>query len=330
MSQLNTPLVSEVSRYLPQHDPINTKHFLLQVIPLIDDLHAWLKDVAAAGTNHLAVCHAAQRGISALNKYYSLTDESHISRFGLFLHPMYKTEYMRAQEWPASWIATYVPLSRSQSRLPNSYFAHRSLDLIRGVWKKYTPKAQAPALTQAADPTSLRSRLNQYKTQMRTATTAATIDQLESYPAQEPLSCKDPLQWWQEKHAVWLELAQMAMDYLSIPATSVDVERAFSYGRRTISLYRHSLSSDTIRASIVFGNRCIEGLVDDNELVEMIKAKAGRGGRPQRVVSEDEDSHSEGEGDDEDEDESRVDGAEEDNFTEGTEVAYLDENMVLW
>ncbi|KDQ21387.1 hypothetical protein BOTBODRAFT_76439, partial [Botryobasidium botryosum FD-172 SS1] len=57
MSQSNTPLVSEV-------------------IPLIDDLHAWLKDVAATRTNHQAVRHAAQRGIAALNKYYSLTDES--------------------------------------------------------------------------------------------------------------------------------------------------------------------------------------------------------------------------------------------------------------
>ncbi|KDQ11615.1 hypothetical protein BOTBODRAFT_114206, partial [Botryobasidium botryosum FD-172 SS1] len=295
-----------------RHYPINPKHLFLQVIPLIDDLHAWLKDVAAAGTNHLAVRHAAQQGISALNKYYSLTDESHISRFGLLLHPMYKTEYMRAQEWPASWIAV-------------------SLDLIRGVWKKYAPKAQAPALAQATDPTSLRSRLNQYKTQMRTATTTATLDQLECYLAQEPLSCEDPLQWWEEKRAVWPELAKMAFDYLSIPATSVDVERAFSYGRRTVSLYRHSLSSDTIRASIVFGNRCIEGLVDDNELVAMIKAKAGRAGRPRQAVSEDEDSHSEGEGEDEDEDEdeNRVDGAEEDGFAEGTEVAYLDENMIL-
>ncbi|KDQ06550.1 hypothetical protein BOTBODRAFT_121339, partial [Botryobasidium botryosum FD-172 SS1] len=276
----------------------------LQVIPLIDDLHAWLKEVAAADTNHLAVRHAAQRGISALNKYYSLTDESHISRFGLLLHPMYKTEYMRAQEWPTSWITV-------------------SLDLIRGVWKdKYAPKAKpsVPAPATGSQATSLRSRLNQYKTHMRTTATTDTLDQLESYLAQEPVSCDDPLQWWEEKRAAWPELAQMATNYLSVPATSVDVERAFSYGRRTISLYRHSLSSDTIRASIVFGSRCIEGLVNDDELVAMIKANAGRAGRPRKGASEDRDSLSE----------SEEDGGEEDGFAEGTEaMAYLDENMIL-
>ncbi|KDQ06020.1 hypothetical protein BOTBODRAFT_74748, partial [Botryobasidium botryosum FD-172 SS1] len=100
-----------------------------------------------------------------------------------------------------------------------------------------------------------------------------TRDQLEAYLAQETFNCGDPIRWWHEKLVSnqWPELAQMALDYLSVPATSVDVERAFSYGQQTVSLYRHSLSSETIRASIVFGNRCKESLVDDCELVELLQ-----------------------------------------------------------
>lgn len=110
---------------------------------------------------------------------------------------------------------------------------------------------------------------------------------------------------------MWPELAQMALDYLTIPgycpcwivllevftdiifpslATSVDVERAFSFGRLTISLYRHSLRSETIRVSIVFGDRCKQGLVIDDELVEWVREKGSRGGRPRREEP-DEDSH---------------------------------------
>ncbi|KDQ09688.1 hypothetical protein BOTBODRAFT_190901 [Botryobasidium botryosum FD-172 SS1] len=78
----------------------------------------------------------------------------------------------------------------------------------------------------------------------------------------------------------------MAIDYLSIPTTSVDVERAFSYGRQTVLVYRHSLSSESVRASIVFGDHCKEGLVNDDELIALLSEKAMRGKKPE---SEDED-----------------------------------------
>lgn len=47
-------------------------------------------------------------------------------------------------------------------------------------------------------------------------------------------------------------------------------------------MYRHSLSSQSIRASIVFGSRCKEGLVNDDELVALLRDKASRAGRPRR------------------------------------------------
>ncbi|KDQ19699.1 hypothetical protein BOTBODRAFT_102517, partial [Botryobasidium botryosum FD-172 SS1] len=83
----------------------SNKCLVSEVIPLIDNLHAWLVEVADADTLHKTVRHAMQRGIAAMDKYYLLTDESNVARFALLLHPMYKTDYMKAQAWPAKWIA---------------------------------------------------------------------------------------------------------------------------------------------------------------------------------------------------------------------------------
>ncbi|KZV99873.1 hypothetical protein EXIGLDRAFT_572679, partial [Exidia glandulosa HHB12029] len=43
-------------------------------------------------------------------------------------------------------------------------------------------------------------------------------------------------------------LSRMALDYLSIPATSVDVERTFSKGRTLLSHIRNRLSAQSTRA----------------------------------------------------------------------------------
>ncbi|EIW58950.1 uncharacterized protein TRAVEDRAFT_92706, partial [Trametes versicolor FP-101664 SS1] len=49
-------------------------------------------------------------------------------------------------------------------------------------------------------------------------------------------------------------LARMALDFLSIPATSVDVERTFSRGRRLLSHVQSRLSAQTTRAVLCLGD----------------------------------------------------------------------------
>ncbi|KDQ19703.1 hypothetical protein BOTBODRAFT_170759 [Botryobasidium botryosum FD-172 SS1] len=191
---------------------------ITDVIPLIDALHDSLVNVAADASKYRAIHHAAQRGISALNKYYSLTDESYLSQFVLLLHPMFKMEYMQDQEWEQDWI-------------------DRAVTLLRETWQtKYAP-TPSPTMPSASTPTP--------------ATDFTAGDQLETYLSEPVLNVIDPLAYWNEKRlsGACPELAQMALDYLTIPATSVDVERAFSFGCHTVSLYRHSLSKSTIRDS---------------------------------------------------------------------------------
>ncbi|KDQ14976.1 hypothetical protein BOTBODRAFT_109335, partial [Botryobasidium botryosum FD-172 SS1] len=209
--------------------------------------------------------HAAQRGISVLDKYYSMTDQSYIPRFGLLLHPTFKTDYMQDQEW-------------EQGRID------MAVSLLRQVWKvSYAPRAQASPSTAAvpSDSDNLYD-FNRYRKHKRTPAANVAIDQLEAYLAQDAINIADPLAYWNDKRAsgTWPELTQMALDYLTVPAMSVDVEWVFSFGRVTVSLYRHSLSSKSIQCSIVFGNQCKEGLVNDIDLVQLLCAKAG----PQKAL----------------------------------------------
>ncbi|KAG8710798.1 hypothetical protein FRC11_004121 [Ceratobasidium sp. 423] len=46
----------------------------------------------------------------------------------------------------------------------------------------------------------------------------------------------------------------MALDYLTAPATSVDVERAFSAGRLTINHLQHNMSPSTFEAKRALGS----------------------------------------------------------------------------
>ena len=77
----------------------------------------------------------------------------------------------------------------------------------------------------------------------------------------------DPWQWWLKvgrgKYPI---VFKMACDYLTIPATSCECERAFSGARRTITCDRNTLSSDTIEALQLQKNWLRRGVVESDLL----------------------------------------------------------------
>jgi hypothetical protein len=64
----------------------------------------------------------------------------------------------------------------------------------------------------------------------------------------------DPLVWWKIHEKDYPVLSQMAKDYLTIQATSVPSERAFSISGLTISKTRNRLDPETARAIICVKN----------------------------------------------------------------------------
>ncbi|KNE92363.1 hypothetical protein PSTG_14262 [Puccinia striiformis f. sp. tritici PST-78] len=58
----------------------------------------------------------------------------------------------------------------------------------------------------------------------------------------------------------------MTLDVLSCPATSVDVERAFSFGRDYVSLKRHRLSSKSLSRGMTVAFYSKNGLIKEGLL----------------------------------------------------------------
>ncbi|KAF8585289.1 hypothetical protein K439DRAFT_1646652 [Ramaria rubella] len=64
----------------------------------------------------------------------------------------------------------------------------------------------------------------------------------------------DPLTHWEAQKAGGSHLARMALDFLSIPATSTDTKYAFSRGGLTVSCMHHSLLNASTCATSVLAS----------------------------------------------------------------------------
>ena len=61
-----------------------------------------------------------------------------------------------------------------------------------------------------------------------------------------PLSCKNPLTWWEMRATQYIHLSALAKKMLCIPATSVPSERVFSVAGNIINEKRFRLKPDNI------------------------------------------------------------------------------------
>ncbi|KDQ09687.1 hypothetical protein BOTBODRAFT_178766 [Botryobasidium botryosum FD-172 SS1] len=126
-----------------------------EVIPTIDTLHAGLMRTRIASLSRV-LRHACARGIEALDKYYSLTDESYIA-------------YMIKRKWHLDWIA-------------------QALKLIRKVWKERYARMPASAPPPTTGPAA--KPLFDFDEYVENGhadepATSEVLDQLKSYLAQD-------------------------------------------------------------------------------------------------------------------------------------------------
>jgi hypothetical protein len=87
---------------------------------------------------------------------------------------------------------------------------------------------------------------------------------------------KDPLAWWvQVGRYSYPLLFKIALDFLSIPCTSCECERAFSGSKRTVSDDRNKLSGSTIEALQLQKNWLKRGVVASelNDLAKYIQSQ---------------------------------------------------------
>lgn len=91
-------------------------------------------------------------------------------------------------------------------------------------------------------------------------------DELERYLSADLEHVVDILMWWTEQKGMYPCLSRMALDYLSIPATSTDVERVFSKGRILLSHIHNRLSVQLTHALMCLGEWSCHGFVRDDDV----------------------------------------------------------------
>ncbi|EIW54547.1 HAT dimerization, partial [Trametes versicolor FP-101664 SS1] len=91
-------------------------------------------------------------------------------------------------------------------------------------------------------------------------------DELKRYLASDPVPVTNPIQWWQDRRKAYPRLSRMAIDYLTIPTTAVDVERVFSRGRVLLSHVRNRMTTETTRAAMCLGIWSEHDLIDIGDL----------------------------------------------------------------
>ncbi|PIL30809.1 hypothetical protein GSI_06977 [Ganoderma sinense ZZ0214-1] len=217
-----------------------------EVIPYMDALTEHLdkfsNDESLTPTVHMA----AKRRRVVLDKYYGLTNETIIYHIAMILHPRYKMNYFWTQEWLEEWIseAGKAPTSAGPSRVPGRRSAATSSS--RALFESI---ARGPS--------------------------AENQDALEAYLEAPPLTMvKDPIKYWKLRAQMESNpaLARMALDFLSVPATSTDIEHAFSHGCLTMSQLRYVLGNKSMHASTLLGSWVRSpGLVDEGKIVDIIK-----------------------------------------------------------
>lgn len=91
---------------------------------------------------------------------------------------------------------------------------------------------------------------------------ASMNDDLRKFKETADKRLNNPLLWWEEVgKKEYPTLYRMALDYLSIPPTSCDCERAFSGARRTVTTDRNLLHGTTIEALQLQKNWIRNGVV---------------------------------------------------------------------
>jgi hypothetical protein len=69
----------------------------------------------------------------------------------------------------------------------------------------------------------------------------------------------------------------MAMDFLSAPATSCDMERGFSKSGYMVSAKRHNLKKETVCSAQLVASWAQAGLLPEAQLTQMFNDKRKRG-----------------------------------------------------
>ncbi|CAB5341703.1 unnamed protein product [Rhizophagus irregularis] len=208
------------------------------VIPYYNILLSRLEDFRDSPGRCKEGKEAASNAIRKLLEYYDKTDTS-IYTISLVLDPRLKIQYMKDQKWDKRWIESarkkvleiykgkYAPIEINNI---NNEYDSSDEDLITHISKRRRVE-----------------KSNEFETFIKG----------DRAPA-----LSDTLNWWKRHKEEFPNLANMAKDYLGIPATSVPSERVFSSAADVVTSDRARLAPETIRAIMCLKHWYCSGILE--------------------------------------------------------------------
>jgi hAT family C-terminal dimerisation region len=192
-----------------------------------------LRDTTAARNARDPLAVAYQNAWEKLRKYYELTDEAHsIYAAAILLHPSHRKQYFDhhwtgdEQQWKDLMIQNVKKIWQEE---------YKPLLLPTDEQSKQQPLRQQPSI------------LEQY---LRQAQVSQVIDdEFDAYINGPPTIFATPhdcIPWLRSQSNPWPGITQHALDLLSIPAMSAELERVFSQAKLTVTPVRNALSDHVI------------------------------------------------------------------------------------
>ncbi|POV95237.1 hypothetical protein PSTT_16361 [Puccinia striiformis] len=191
--------------------------------------------------SNTAVLCLAQDLVEILEPFYeftlqmSLKASARVPDVVVLVHSLYEDEYFKLAKWPESWIDEAIDLTRE---MYDTWYKPRKPTSAPKSSRKGPSKPQtgvlaglgAAAMARSADVIS--DPIDIWLTGGLILDEGAPINGLK---------------WWIEQKKAGNThsgLLQMALDVMCCPATTVNVERTFNFGRDYVSARRHNLSAN--------------------------------------------------------------------------------------
>ncbi|KAG4275412.1 hypothetical protein FPRO04_14385 [Fusarium proliferatum] len=218
------------------------------------------KELYSSKENHDPhMVHCIDMGWFVLNKYYTLSDQTPVYAAALLLDPSKRRKYIE-RNWQESWHAPAITAAQQ-------------------IWLDEYNAAPIPeSLRVPLDVSSSSGRQHNELDELLSdiAVTGPILDDADDFEtfidAPPTRITGSPLQWWlhRDQREAYPRLSRMAIDILSIPPESSDVESHFSSARRTLSWDRESMTCENLAKVECVGNWMREGII-------VPKSHGGRG-----------------------------------------------------
>ena len=200
---------------------------------LMERMEVGLNGTIAARNARDPLAVAYQNAWEKLLKYYGLTDDAHsIYAAAILLHPSHRKQYFNYH-----WIGE------------EAEWKDRMIMNVKKIWehdyKPLLPPPHEPPLQQP--PQRVASMVELFTRQAQNS--HADGDEFDRYINGPPTIFATPhdcLPWLRSPQNLWPGITQHALDLLSIPAMSAELERVFSQAKRTITSDRNQLDDYTI------------------------------------------------------------------------------------